>query len=104
DLAQLGLLLGDMDRNPDGAAGVLKSALDRLADPKRPVGRELETAAPVELLHRPDQPEHALLHQVLHRQAQPLVAAGLGYDQAQVGVDHALFGLEVAALNSLGEL
>ncbi len=49
-------------------------------------------------------PEHALLHEVAHLQAQPLIAAGLGDDEAQVGVDHALLGLEVAALDPLGQL
>ena len=46
---------------------------------------------------------HSLLNQIAHLKAQPLVAAGLGDDQAQVGVDHALLGLEVAALDPLGE-
>jgi hypothetical protein len=83
---------------------VLKSALDRLTDPQCPVGRELESATPVELLDRPDQPEHSLLNEVLHRQAVALVAPGLGDDQPQVRIDHSLLGGQVAALDPLGQL
>jgi hypothetical protein len=42
--------------------------MERLADPERAVGRELEPATPVELLDRADQSKHALLDQVLHRE------------------------------------
>jgi hypothetical protein len=37
-------------------------------------------------------------------EALALVAAGVRDDEAQVRVDHALLGLEVAALDALGEL
>ena len=88
----------------DGAPAVLQSALHRLADPQRGVGGEAVAPAPVELLDGSDQAEHALLDEIRERQALALVAAGVGNDQPQVGIDHALLRLEVAALEALGEL
>ena len=76
-----------MDREPDRAAGVGDAAGDRLADPPRGVGGELEALAPVELLHRVDQAEVALLDQVEQRQPDGLVLLGDGHHQAQVGLD-----------------
>jgi hypothetical protein len=58
----------------------------------------------VELLDRPDQPEDALLDQVEERQPEPAVALGVGHDEAQVRLDHAVLGGLVAALDALGEL
>ena len=94
----------DVDGQADGAARVGEAAADRLADPERPVGRELEALAPVELLDRADQAEHALLDQVAEGQALALVLARDRDHQAQVGVDHALLGGEIAPLDALGEL
>ena len=93
-----------MDRDADRAGLIGERAGDRLADPPRGVGGELEALAVVELLRRPDQPERPLLDQV--EEGQPLVAVVLGDrdDEAQVGLDHALLGLPVAALDRLGEL
>ena len=54
----------DVHRQADGAARVGEAAADGLTDPERPVGGELEALAPVELLDRADQAEHALLDQV----------------------------------------
>ena len=83
---------------------VLQAALDGLTDPQRAVGRELEATPPVELLDGADQSEHALLHEVLHREPVTLVAARLRHDQTEVRVDHPLLGLEVALLDPLGQL
>jgi hypothetical protein len=91
-------------RHPDRSSRVGQPALQRLADPQRPVGRELEPAPPVELLDRANQPEHPLLDQVPEREPLTLVAARLRDDQPQVGVDHSLLGLEVPALDALREL
>ena len=104
DLAHLDLSLRDVDRNADRAAGVLQATLNRLTDPQGAVGGELEALAPVELLDRADQAQHALLDQVLQRKAVALVAARLRDDQSQVGVDHPVLGLQVAALDALGQL
>ena len=60
----LALALGDVRRHADRARLVLDPALDRLADPVRRVGRELEAAPPVELLGRADEAEDALLDEV----------------------------------------
>jgi hypothetical protein len=70
----------------------------------RIVGRELEPLAEVELLDRADEPDRALLDQIHERQ--PLVAVALGDrdDEAQIGLHHAVLGLEIAALDALGEV
>jgi hypothetical protein len=52
-----------------GAALVGDRAGDRLADPPRRVGRELEALAVVELLRGADEPERPLLDEVEERQA-----------------------------------
>src|SRR5207344_1083997 len=71
------LSLSDMGRDPDRPAGVVQAALDRLTDPQRRVGGELVPAAPVELLGSPNQAQHGLLDQVLHREAKALIAASV---------------------------
>jgi hypothetical protein len=100
----LALALADVHRDADRAALVGEPALDRLADPERRVRRELVALAPVELLGGADQAEDALLDQVEQRQLVALVLLRQRHDEAQVRVDHALLGLEVAALDRLGEL
>ena len=59
---------------------------------------------PVELLDRPHQAEHALLHEV--GQAEPLTLVALGdvHDEPEVGVDHVLAGCRVAGLDALSQL
>jgi len=82
-------LLVDVHGQADGAgAAVGGPAGDRLADPPGGVGGELEALAPVELLHRAQQAQVALLDQVAERQPGGREAAGDGDDQAQVGLDH----------------
>src|ERR671914_319804 len=100
----LALALADVDRDPDGAPLVREATLDRLPDPEGGVGRELVSPAPVELLGRPDQAQDALLDQVEQCELVALVLLGERDDEAQVRVDHALLGLEVAALDSLRQL
>src|SRR5213078_3794723 len=81
----------------EAAAG--EAALDRLADPQRRVGRELEALAPVELLRGADEAEHALLDEVEEAQvAGALVLLGDGDDEAEVGLDQLLLGIEITAL------
>ena len=100
----LALRAHEVDRQLDRAGLGVHPALDGLADPPRRVGREAVAAAPVELLDGADQAEDALLDQVEQRQLGALVLLGDRDDQAQVRVDHALLGGEVAALDALGEL
>ncbi len=92
-----------MDGQANRAAGVLQAALNRLTDPQRGVGREAKALAPVELLAGADQAEHALLDEIAERQALVLVAAGVGGHQPQVGVDEQFLGVQVAALDPLGQ-
>ena len=83
---------------------VLQATLNGLADPQGAVGRELEPATPVELLHGTDEAEHALLDEILHGQAVALIATGLGDHEAQVRIDHPLLGLPIHPLDPLGQL
>ena len=101
DLVQL---LDDVDGDPDRARLVGKRSGDGLADPPCRVRRELEPLAVIELLRRANETECAFLDQV--QEGKPLVAVVLrdGDDEPQVGLDHLLFGVEVAALDALGEI
>jgi hypothetical protein len=96
--------LDDVHRHPDRARLVGERPRDRLADPPRRVGRELEAAAPVELLHGANQTERALLDQVEERE--PLVAVVLRDrdDEPQVGLDHPLLRHWISPLDPLREL
>src|SRR4051794_9437225 len=104
DAGQLAGALRHVRRQADRAAGVVQAALQRLTDPDRRVRREAEALAPIELLGRPDQSEHALLDQIAHGQALALVLARHVDDEAQVRIDEALLGGQIAALDALGEL
>src|SRR4051812_32464463 len=102
--ADLVQLLDYVYRDADRARLVGERAGDRLADPPRRVGRELEALAVVELLGGAHEAERALLDQV--EEGKPLVAVVLRYrdHEAQVRLDHLLLGVEVAALDPLGEV
>src|SRR3954454_17805082 len=104
DAPDLARLRGHVGRQADRAGGVVEAALDGLTDPQRGVRGEAEALAPVELLGRPDEPEHALLDEVVQRQAMALVPPGDGDDKAQVGIDEPVLGHEVAALDALRQL
>src|SRR3954454_18862357 len=102
--ADLVELLDDVDGDADRARLVGQRAGDRLADPPRRVGRELEALAVVELLRRAHQAKRALLDEVEEGQALVAVVLGDRDNQAQVGLDHLLLRIEVAALDALGEV
>src|SRR4051812_10258062 len=102
--ADLVELLDHVHGDADRARLVRQGAGDRLADPPGRVGRELEALAVVELLRRADETEGALLDEVQERQALVAVVLGDRDDQAQVRLDHLLLGVEVAALDALGEI
>ena len=85
-------LLGQVDGQPDGAAGVGHGAGDRLPDPPGGVGRELEALGVVELLDRADQADVALLDQVQERHAVAGVALGHRHHQPQVGLQQVRLG------------
>src|SRR5690606_13471316 len=73
--------------DPDGAGLVRDGAGDRLPDPPGGVGGELVSAGVVELLHRADEPQVALLDQVEQGQTAAQVALGDRHHQAQVRFD-----------------
>src|SRR5690606_15464901 len=92
-LLEAGKGVAGVDRESDGAPGVGDAAGDRLADPPRGVGGELEALAPVELLDGVHQAEVALLDQVEERQARRLVLLRDRDDEAQVGLHERRLGL-----------
>ena len=99
-------LLSHMDGKPNDPTLLGDSTADRLPHPPGAVGRELEALGVVELLHRADQPQVALLDQVQERQPVAGVPLGQRDDQPQVGLQQVLLGpaavggqrLEVAPL------
>ena len=60
----------------------------------------------VELLHRAHQPDRALLDQIQQRHPGVLALEALGQvdDEPQVGLDHPVLGIEVAAFDAASEL
>src|SRR4051794_23195450 len=102
--ADLVQLLVDVHGDADRARLVGERAGDRLADPPRRVRGELEALAVVELLGGAHQAERALLDEVEEGQALVAVVLRDRDDEAQVGLDHLLLGVEVAALDALGEV
>jgi hypothetical protein len=87
DAGQLVDLLDEVHGQPDRAGLVGHAAGDRLPDPPRGVGRELEALGVVELLHGADQAEVALLDEVQQGHAATGVALGQRHDQPEVGLE-----------------
>src|SRR5205085_10296829 len=87
----------------DGAPVVVHATLHRLADPPGGVRRELEVAAPVELLDGADQPDRPLLDQVDQGHAMAAIMLCDRDDQPQVRLDHASPGGGVACLDATRE-
>ena len=81
-------LLDHVDRQANSAGLVHDCPLYSLANPPGRIGRESKTALRVELLHRPDQAQVALLDQVQQGQPAVDVAPGNFHHQAQVALDH----------------
>ena len=100
---QLRTPLVNMGRNADGSRLIGDRALAGLPDPPGRIRRELEALAPVELLDRTVESDDALLDEVAKRDPASAIALRDVNDEAQVGVDHALLRLPVAALDALGE-
>src|SRR5690606_37644759 len=91
----------EMDGDADGAGLVGDRPGDCLADPPRGVGGELEALTPVELLHRPDQAEVALLDEVEEVDAGRVgVTAGVGDHETEVGGEEGVLGLAAFALGA----
>ena len=85
-------LVAGVHGQPHRAGRVVDPPPDGLADPPGGIGRELEAAAPVELVHRVHQAQVALLDQIQDRHLRRLVLLGDGDHQPQVGVDERLGG------------
>ena len=96
-------LLDHVHGDANRACLVRDRARDRLADPPRRVGRELEAAAVVELLDRSNETERALLDEVEEGEAAPEVALGDRDDEPEVRLDHVLLRIHVAPLDELRE-
>src|SRR4051812_30132506 len=102
--ADLVELLDDVHGDADRPGLVGQGARDRLANPPGRVRRELEALAVVELLRRTDEAERSLLDQVQERQALVAVVLGDRDDEPEIRLDHLLLGIEVAALDALGQI
>ena len=96
-------LLHHVHGDADGARLVRDGAGDRLTDPPGGIRGELVALAVVELLHRPDQAQVALLDEVEEAHAVRVVALGDGDHQAQVGLGEFVLGLDVPAFDALGQ-
>ncbi len=93
-----------MHRDADRARLVGERPGDRLTDPPRGVGRELEALSVVELLRRAHESERALLDQIEEGEALVSVVLGDRDHEAQVRLDHLLLGVEVPALDALRQV
>ena len=89
-----------MHGNTDGTGLVGDSTRDGLTDPPCGVRGELKALLVVELLDGANQTEVALLDQVQEQHAATDIALGDGDDQAQVGADERLLGLETDVLDT----
>ena len=81
-----------MHRDADGTGLIGNGPVNGLADPPGGIGAELEFAAELKLLDRPDQSLVAFLDQVKERKATTGVFFGDRDHQAQVGFDQVLTG------------
>ena len=95
--------LHHVDGDADGAGLVGDGPGDGLADPPGGIGGELIALGVVELLHRFDQAQIALLDQVQKLHPAAHIPLGDGHHQTQVGLGQALLG-PLALLNSPVEL
>ena len=92
--------LHHVHRNADGAGLVGDGAGDGLANPPGGVGGELEALGVVELLHRADETEVALLNEIQKQHAAAHIALGNGDHQAQIGLDELLLGVQAHLLDA----
>src|SRR5579871_5162090 len=97
-------LLDDMYRDADRPRLVGEGPRDGLPDPPGRIGGELEALAVVELLRRAHEAQRAFLDEVEEGQTLVAVVLGDGDDEAQVRLDHLLLGVEIAALDPLGQV
>ena len=92
-----------VDRNADSPGLVGDGPGDGLANPPGGVGGEFIALGIVELLHRLDQAQVALLDEIQEQHAPPHVPLGDGNHQTEVGLGQLLLG-PVALLDKLLEL
>ncbi len=85
-------------------AELIERPLDRLLDPIAGVGAETRAHRGVEAFHGPQQAQVALFDEVLQAEALAGVAAGDVHHQPQVGADHLIARLDVAASDRAGQL
>ena len=93
-----------MDGNTDGAGLIRDGTRDGLADPPGGVGREFVALAVIELVHRFDQAQIALLNEIQKQHAAAHITLGDGHHQAQIGLGELLLGRLVALFHALGDV
>ena len=93
-----------MDGNSNGAGLVRDGSGDRLPYPPRRVGAKLVALTVIELLHRLDQTQIALLDEIQKQHTTAYIALRYADDQAQVRFGKALFCRDVALLHPLRQV
>ena len=96
--------LDHVGRNADRLRRVDQGPLDRLLDPIAGIGREPRADGRVEAFHGAEQAQVSLFDEVLQAESLAGIAAGDIDHQPQVGADHAVAGLHVAAADGHGQL
>ena len=103
-LRHLPHLVGDVHGETDRAPLLRQRTRDRLLDPPRGVGRELEAHPVVELLDGANETEVPLLDEVEERHLGTRVVAGDGHDESQVRLDELALRRFVAQVLAAGQL
>ena len=101
--AHLGDLVDEMDGQADCLRLVRERAFDGLLDPPSGIGRELAALTGIEALHGLDEADVALADQVEQREAEVFIIHRDFHDEPEVGLDHVIASLLVAAADALRE-
>src|SRR5215211_3083088 len=92
-----------MHRDSDGASLVGHGPANGLPDPPSGVCREAEATVRIELFHRPDQAQVALLNQILEGKAHPPVLLGHRDNQPEVALYQLFAGTLISGTCLPGE-
>jgi len=85
-----------MTGHADRLGRLAERAHDRLADPEDRIGGQPSAAARVEAVHRPNQTDRSLLHEVVEVETEPAEPLRDRHDEPKVRLDHRAAGAFVA--------